>query len=157
MTDTATAINSEGIPASNLDFDKMSADRNTFRDQTVYFDYDKANVRPSEVSKLERVASEMKSSTPARPCVRRPLRRAWHGRIQSLTRRAARAKCPRIPRPARNEPDHDPDNHHGRGTPGIPGHDEAAWSKNRRGELVLLTPSAGRHRAERSSSYSLTA
>ena len=43
MTDTATAINSEGIPASNLDFDKMTPDRNTFRDQTVYFDFDKAN------------------------------------------------------------------------------------------------------------------
>ena len=27
--------------------------------------------------------------------------------------------------------------------PAVPGHDEAAWSKNRRGELVLLTPSGG--------------
>src|SRR6185436_9788940 len=59
---TATAINSEGYPASNLDFDKMTPDRETFRDQTVYFAFDRADVRPSEVSKLERVASEMKSA-----------------------------------------------------------------------------------------------
>ncbi|HEY3165808.1 MAG TPA: OmpA family protein, partial [Candidatus Binatia bacterium] len=27
--------------------------------------------------------------------------------------------------------------------PAVSGHDEAAWSKNRRGELVLLTPAGG--------------
>src|SRR5687767_9096519 len=36
-------------------------DRETFRDQTVYFEYDRANVRPSEVSKLETVASQFRS------------------------------------------------------------------------------------------------
>jgi peptidoglycan-associated lipoprotein len=24
--------------------------------------------------------------------------------------------------------------------PAVPGHDESAWSKNRRGEIILLTP-----------------
>src|SRR3954470_24103707 len=142
ITDTATAVNSGDIPASNVDFDKMSADRNTFRDQTVYFEYDKANVRPSEVSKLERVASEMKSAYPGKA-----LRieghcdeRGTEEYNRSLGERRAASVRETLVRLGMN-PSMIQTISMGEEHPSIPGHDEAAWSKNRRGELILLTPS----------------
>jgi peptidoglycan-associated lipoprotein len=144
ITDTATAVNSGDIPASNVDFDKMSADRNTFRDQTVYFEYDKANVRPSEVSKLERVASEMKSAYAGKA-----LRieghcdeRGTEEYNRSLGERRAASVRETLVRLGMN-PSMIQTISMGEEHPAIPGHDEAAWSKNRRGELILLTPSSG--------------
>src|SRR5437867_4037866 len=141
ITDTATAINSEGIPPSNLDFDKMSADRNTFRDQTVYFDFDKATVRPSEISKLERVASEMKSSYAGKAlrieghCDERGTeeynRSLGDKRAQSVRELLASEGV---------DPTMMPTITLGEDKPADPGHNEAAYSKNRRGELVLLSP-----------------
>src|SRR5688500_3469673 len=54
--------NTTGIAASDRNFDNWPADRDTFRDQTVYFEFDKANVKASELPKLEAVASQMRST-----------------------------------------------------------------------------------------------
>jgi peptidoglycan-associated lipoprotein len=143
ITDTATAtpIGTEGIPASNLDFDKMTPDRETFRDQTVYFDLDKANVRSDQVSKLERVASEMKSSHAGKAlrieghCDERGTeeynRSLGERRAQSVREYLVRLgmDASMIQTITLGEE-----------RPAVPGHDDSAWSKNRRGEIILLTP-----------------
>jgi len=144
MNDTATAINTEGIPASNKDFDNTIPNREVFRDQTVYFEFDKANVRPSEVSKLERVASEMKSSH-----VGKLLRieghcdeRGTEEYNRSLGERRAASVRETLVRLGLDASIIQTITM-GEERPAIPGHDEGAWSKNRRGEIVLLTPATG--------------
>ena len=143
MNDT-TGINTGDIPASPYDFDKMIPNREVFRDQTVFFDYDKANVRPSEVSKLERVASEMKSSHAGKAlrieghCDERGTeeynRSLGERRAQSVRETLVRLGLDASIIQTISM---------GEERPTIPGHDEGAWSKNRRGEIVLLTPPTG--------------
>ena len=144
ISDTATPISSEGIPASNVNFDSMIPDRETFRDQTVYFDLDKANIRPTEVSKLERVASEMKGSHAGKAlrieghCDERGTeeynRSLGERRAQSVREYLVRLgmDANMIQTITLGEE-----------RPAVPGHDDSAWSKNRRGELILLTPPTG--------------
>lgn len=144
LKDSTTPISSEGIPASSVNFDNMIADRETFRDQTVYFEFDKANVRPSEVSKLERVASEMKGAHAGKAlrieghCDERGTeeynRSLGERRAQSVREYLARLGM---------DPAMVQTITFGEERPAVSGHDEAAWSKNRRGELILLTPPTG--------------
>ena len=136
--------NINGIAATDKNFDNWPADRETFRDQTVYFDFDKANVRPSEVSKLERVASEMKSAHAGKAlrieghCDERGTeeynrslgeRRAQSVREKLVSMGLDQSMIQTIT--------------FGEERPAVPGHDEAAWSKNRRGEIILLSPPTG--------------
>ena len=144
ITDTATAINPEGVAASDKDFTGWPADRETFRDQTVYFDLDKANIRPDQVSKLERVASEMKGSHAGKAlrieghCDERGTeeynRSLGDRRAQSVREYLVRLgmDASMIQTITLGEE-----------RPAVPGHDDSAWSKNRRGELILLTPPTG--------------
>src|SRR4051812_34577074 len=61
-SDMAGKIKDTGIEPTTKSFKDWPEDRNAFRDQVVYFDFDKSNIKPSEVSKLESVASQMKST-----------------------------------------------------------------------------------------------
>ena len=141
ISDTATPIDSEGIPASDRNFDNTTADRETFRDQTVYFEFDKANVKPSEVSKLETVASQMRSSHSGKllriegHCDER----GTEEYTRSLGERRAQSVRETLVRLGL-----DPATIQtitlGEERPQTPGHDESAWSRNRRGEIILLTP-----------------
>src|SRR5687768_4108443 len=144
ITDVATPINADGIPASNLDFASMTPDRDAFRDQTVYFEFDKSSVRPSEISKLESVASQMKSQHRGKAlrieghCDERGTeeynRTLGEKRAQSVRETLVRLGLdPSIIQTITL----------GEEQPVNPGHDESAWSRNRRGELILLTPAAG--------------
>ena len=145
--DNSKSLNGDpgtGIAATDRNFDNWPADRATFRDQTVFFDYDKANVRPSEVSKLERVASEMKSSHAGKAlrieghCDERGTeeynRSLGERRAQSVRETLVRLgmDASMIQTITMGEE-----------RPAVPGHEEAAWSKNRRGELLLLSPPTG--------------
>jgi peptidoglycan-associated lipoprotein len=145
LKDTTTAINPEGIPpADDRNFDNWPADRETFRDQTVYFDFDKANVRPSEVSKLEQVASQMRSAHAGKA-----LRieghcdeRGTEEYNRSLGERRAQSVRETLVRLGLS-PSMIQTITLGEERPALQGHDEAAWSKNRRGELILLSPPTG--------------
>ena len=147
ISDTASPLTDskigEGIAASNMDFSKMTPDREAFRDQTVYFDFDKSNVRPSEVSKLEQVASQMKSTH-----VGKALRieghcdeRGTEEYNRSLGERRAQSVREYLVRLGLDAAMIETISM-GEERPAVPGHDEAAWSKNRRGEIILLTPPA---------------
>lgn len=121
---------------------KPSAEQ-PFRSETVYFDFDKSTVKPSEVSKIETVASGMKS----RPG--KALRieghcdeRGTEEYNRSLGERRALAVREHLVRLGL-DPQLIDTISFGEDKPAETGHTEAAWSKNRRGEFILLDPPVG--------------
>jgi peptidoglycan-associated lipoprotein len=113
------------------------------RDNTVYFDYDRANVRASETSKLDAVASYIKGGP------NRPIRieghcdeRGTEEYNRSLGERRALAVREYLAR-AGVDPNMIDTISHGEDKPAVPGHDQAAWSKNRRAEFLLLQAPTG--------------
>jgi peptidoglycan-associated lipoprotein len=141
VTETMTGIPENG----NGKYDSVingphNEDREIFKNDTVYFDFDSATIKASEGSKLQDVATHFKSSTGDAlqvegNCDERGTekynlslgdRRALAIReyLVNLQVDAQRIKTVT----------------YGASKPVDPGHNEAAWSKNRRGDLVLLTP-----------------
>jgi peptidoglycan-associated lipoprotein len=116
------------------------ADRTILQAQTVYFDYDKSAIKASEHSKLEAVAAYLRNNP--RNAVRvegncdergteeynRSLgeRRALGAREQLVQMGIAADRVETVS--------------FGEDKPAVQGHTEAAYSKNRRDEFVVLTP-----------------
>lgn len=116
-----------------------SQDAEIFKAYTVYFDFDSSAVRTSEHSKLGAVADYLKSN-PAKG-----LRvegncdeRGTEEYNRALGERRALALREELIRLGVNA-DHILTVSYGKDKPAVEGHDEAAWSKNRRGDFVLLT------------------
>ena len=130
-----------GIPQANGDFTGWTENPDEFKNQTVYFDYDKANVKPSEVEKLKEVARRMKSSFQGKA-----LRIEGHcdeRGTEEYNRTLGDKRAQAIRELLASEgvdPTMMPTITLGEDKPADPGHNEAAYSKNRRGELVLLSP-----------------
>jgi peptidoglycan-associated lipoprotein len=115
-------------------------DRDTFKAQTIYFDLDKSVVKSSEMPKVEAVAARLKAEGGKAVKVEghcdergteeynRALgeRRALAVREALITLGIAADRVDTIS--------------FGEDKPAVPGHDEAAWAKNRRGEFILLSP-----------------
>ncbi len=116
----------------------MNEDRLTLSSQSVYFDYDKSTVRSSEHAKVESVAAFLKNQPKAilrieGSCDERGTeeynralgeRRALAVREYLLTLGVTADRVTTLS--------------FGEDKPANPGHDEAAWSQNRRGEFVVL-------------------
>lgn len=132
---------SEGIPPADRGrYDNYIHDREMFKQDTVFFAFDKYNVKPDELSKIQAVATYLKNQPSeavlveghcderGTPEYNRALgeRRALSVResLVSLGISADRVQTVSF----------------GEDKPVDPGHNEAAWSKNRRGEFVLLKP-----------------
>jgi len=115
-------------------------DRNKFSADTVYFDFDKATVKSSEESKLQDVAAYFKgNATDALIIEGNCDERGTEKYNLSLGERRALA----IREYLANlgvDPQRIKTVTYGASKPVDPGHNEAAWSKNRRGDLVLMTP-----------------
>ena len=139
IMDNTKPLSAEGIAAADdHNFDNWPADRETFRDQTVFFDFDKANVRPSEVSKLEHVASQMKSAHAGKA-----LRieghcdeRGTEEYNRSLGERRAQSVREYLVRLGMS-PSMIQTITLGEERPAVQGHDESAWSKNRRANFRI--------------------
>jgi peptidoglycan-associated lipoprotein len=115
-------------------------DRDIFKQQTVYFDFDRSEVRPGERSKIEAVAAQLRTDPNSHlrveghcdergtPEYNRALgeRRALSIREFLISLGIGPERIGTIS--------------YGEDKPIDPGHDEAAWAKNRRGEFVLLKP-----------------
>jgi len=114
--------------------------RDVFKAQTVYFDFDSAVVKTGEKPKLDVVAAHLQSN-PAQAvkieghCDERGTeeynralgdRRALALREQLIAAGIGPERVDTIS--------------YGEDRPVDPGHNEAAWRKNRRGEFILLTP-----------------
>ena len=130
----------KALPRNLEDFGNMLGNRQKFKEQTVYFDFDRAAVRPSEKSKVEFVATYLKGNPTNKLRVEghcdergteeynRALgeRRALSVREYLINLGIGADRIITIS--------------YGEDRPAVQGQDESAWSKNRRGEFVLLLP-----------------
>lgn len=130
-----------GIAQAGDDISNMDQNRTEFADQTVYFDFDKSNIKPSEISKLEIVAKRMKENFPGKKllieghCDERGTEE-YNRALGDRRALSVREKLVQLGLDAAIV--------HtitfGEEKPADPGHTPAAWDKNRRGELILLSP-----------------
>lgn len=130
-----------GIEAAKGDFSNWSENRDEFAAQTVYFDFDKSVIKASEVGKLEEVATKMKNNFKGKA-----LRIEGHADERG-TEEYNRALGDRRALSIREklaqlglDPEMLPTISFGEDKPADPGHNDAAFTKNRRGELILLSP-----------------
>lgn len=142
--DNANGLNSnpaEGIPANPEGaHDGWTENRDVFQANTVHFAFDSSEVKASEQGNVSAVADYLKGHSEAAVKVEghcdergtaeynRALgdRRASAIREELVKLGVAASRVDTIS--------------YGFDRPVDPGHNEAAWSKNRRGEFVLLTP-----------------
>jgi peptidoglycan-associated lipoprotein len=143
-TGPLTQPNVGPIPvADSGDFDHMTMDRAALAANTVHFAYDSTVVKKSEDSNLQAVAAALSADSSAKLLVEgycdergtEEYNRSL-GERRALALREALAKMGIDPMRVRTIS-------YGKDKPADPGHDEAAWAKNRRGEFVLLHPKTG--------------
>ena len=133
--------NNTGVPLPDGDFTGWEPNRTEFADQIVHFEFDKATVRPGDVAKLEEVARRMKSSFKGKAlrieghCDERGTEE-YNRSLGDRRALSVREKLVSLGL----DPQMLPTISFGEEKPTDPGHNEAAWSKNRRGELILLSP-----------------
>lgn len=136
-----TAGGTGGIAAAKGDFSNWKENREEFAALTVYFDFDKSNIKPGEVSKLEEVAKKMKASFQGKAlrieghCDERGTEE-YNRALGDRRALSVREKLVQLGL----DPEMLPTITFGEEKPADPGHDDAAFSKNRRGELILLSP-----------------
>jgi len=133
-----------GVPSTTLPLNTwQAASEQPFRSDTVYFDYDKSTVKPGEVSKIETVANGMKSHAGKALRIEGHCdERGTEEYNRSLGERRAQAVREHLVRLGLDSQLIDTISF-GEDKPGEPGHTEAAWSKNRRAEFILLEPPGG--------------
>ena len=134
--------NADGtIPLGNPDlFDNMIEDRAAFTNNTVHFDFDSAVVKDSESANLQAVATVLGADATLKlliegNCDERGTEEYNRslGERRALAIREALAKLNLDAARVRTIS-------YGKDKPVDPGHDSAAWAKNRRGDFVLLHP-----------------
>lgn len=115
-------------------------DREMFKQQTVYFEFDRFNVKPSEVAKIQSVASYLKDQPTFKVLVEGHCdERGTPEYNRALGERRALAIREDLIRLGLTD-DRIQTISYGEDKPADSGHDEAAWAKNRRGEFVLMKP-----------------
>lgn len=115
-------------------------DHETLKTETVYFDYDSSTIKSSEKSKIENVAAYLKAHLSAAVKVEGNCdERGTEEYNRALGERRALAIREYLINSgiAANSVD---TVSYGEDRPADPGHDEAAWKRNRRGDFVVLTP-----------------
>jgi outer membrane protein OmpA-like peptidoglycan-associated protein len=140
----------EGVTGGNLAGGDLPDDRNladrdfdrsAFANETVYFDFDQANVKAAEASKLDQVAGAFKARGAGFDLLIEGHcdERGTEEYNRSLGERRALA-IRELLMNAGIEGQHIFTRSFGKDKPAVASHDEAAWSKNRRGEFILVLP-----------------
>jgi peptidoglycan-associated lipoprotein len=143
---TSTSIKPDLTPEVQKDRPDLNAyidDPAVLQAETIYFGLDLSSVKPSEMPKLERIAAFLKSEATAKLRVEGNCdERGTEEYNRSLGERRALA--------AREvlvnlgvAPDRVTTTTYGEDKPSDPGHDEGAWSKNRRDDFIVLRPKTG--------------
>jgi peptidoglycan-associated lipoprotein len=125
---------------SNWDPSQMNQDRDKFANDIVHFKFDSSVVQDAEQSKVSNVAQGLAADPTAKLLIEghcdergtEEYNRAL-GERRALALREALARDGVDPMRIRTES-------FGKDKPVDPGHDEAAWAKNRRGEFIYCTP-----------------
>jgi peptidoglycan-associated lipoprotein len=112
------------------------------RDNTVYFDYDSSSVKRTETSKLDAVASFVKSGNKVIRIEGHADARGTEEYNRALGEKRALSVREYLAR-AGVDPNSIDTISHGEDKPAVQGNNEAAWSKNRRAEFLLLQPPSG--------------
>ena len=127
----------------NWTVDMMNQDRAALAAYTIHFAYDSAVIRSSEQTSLQSVAQQLSANPNDKlliegNCDERGTEEYNRslGERRALAAREALAKLGVNPMNIRTES-------FGKDKPVDPGHDEAAWQKNRRDDFVLLHPKTG--------------
>ena len=130
-----------GLPGREV-IDGMNADREAFRNETVYFDFDRFAVKASEAGKLEKIADYFKQKQNSANKLRvegNCDERGTEEYNRSLGERRALSTREFLIKLGVGA-DRITTISYGEDKPADLGHDEAAWAKNRRAEFVLLKP-----------------
>jgi peptidoglycan-associated lipoprotein len=131
---------STGFEAAQFDPDQMNQDRDALASYTVYFGYDSYSVSPGEQSKVQAVASALQSDPSARLLIEGHCdERGTEEYNRSLGERRALSAREALAALGVN-PARVATRSYGEDRPAVDGNYESAWSKNRRGEFVLLHP-----------------
>jgi peptidoglycan-associated lipoprotein len=113
-----------------------------FKGETVHFDFDSSVVKSSEKGKVSKVADYLKSNSANAVRVEGNCdERGTEEYNRALGERRALALREELVRLGIAASRVDTISY-GEDKPADPGHDESAWSKNRRGDFILLTPPA---------------
>ena len=131
----------EGIPLADPSiFENATADREAFAGYTVYFDFDSSLVKSSEQDKVASVAGALNENMSNLLRVEGHCdERGTEGYNLALGERRALSVREALVA-AGVSPDRIQTISYGEERPADPNHDEIAWSKNRRGEFILLVP-----------------
>jgi peptidoglycan-associated lipoprotein len=123
------------------DISKRPQDREKFKSYIVYFEFDRSSVKPGEMSKLEAVADGMKKEPLGNDllieghCDERGTEE-YNRALGERRALALRESLINLGVPAERMRTIS----YGKDRPLEMGHNEEAWSKNRRGEFILLMP-----------------
>lgn len=134
---------SSPLAARPGDLSNFDQDRETFRQDTVYFEYDKYNVQAEEMGKVENVANFLKGQSTLAVLVEGHCdERGTPEYNRALgERRALSVREALINLGVNGDRVHTTS--YGEDQPVESGQSEAAYARNRRGEFVLLRPKAG--------------
>lgn len=120
--------------------DNFDRDEAQFKSDTVYFEFDRATVKASEGSKLENVATYLKGSRRDMLIIEGHCdERGTEEYNRSLGERRALALREYLVNLGISG-ERITTKSWGEDRPAVPGNGEGAWSKNRRGEFILLKP-----------------
>ncbi|HTR42169.1 MAG TPA: OmpA family protein [Pseudomonadales bacterium] len=130
-------------PVANSDLANYDQNPEKLAANTIHFAYDSAVIRDSDQANLQAVAQELQANPREALLVEGNCdERGTEEYNRSLGERRALAA-----REALAKLGVDPSRVHeisyGKDKPADPGHDEAAWAKNRRDDFVVLTPKMG--------------
>jgi peptidoglycan-associated lipoprotein len=139
---STASMTGSGFATTGRDLKNWASDNGeTFRAETVYFDFDRSNLRADQATKVVEVARRMKSEFGGKG-----LRiqghcdeRGTEEYNRALGERRALAIRERLILEGISADLIDTLSY-GEDRPAVPGHDESAWARNRRGEFELLTP-----------------
>jgi peptidoglycan-associated lipoprotein len=136
-----TADGAGAVPLANpANFAGMTEDRAAFADHIVYFGFDSSLVQSSEDGKIIGVAGILNESPGNAVRIEGHCdERGTEGYNLALGERRALSLREALIA-AGVDPNRIDTISYGEERPADPGHDEIAWSKNRRGEFILLLP-----------------
>jgi len=118
----------------------MIPDRDTFKSNIIYFDFDRSSIRTSERSKLDAIAKILKSKPETKIQIEGHCdERGTEEYNRALGERRALAAREYLIRSGISA-DRIFTISYGEDKPADPGHNEEAWAKNRRDEFILLLP-----------------
>jgi len=146
LEDPTKGIGKSDGPQSLADrggFDNYTPDPAALANYTVHFAFDSATVKNNEQSNLDAVANALKASASDKLRIEGNCdERGTEEYNRALGERRADALREALVK-AGIGGDRIQTISYGKDKPADPKHDEAAWSKNRRGDFILLHPKAG--------------